>query len=433
MSEATSAISVPGADPGPAVRLFLYTGAAGLALFALWAAFSPLDVVSTATGQIIPSSQVQRVQHLEGGIVREILVREGDRVQREQPLVVLQATASEADMAELKVRLAALGIELARLEAEATGAAAPAVPPDLAAAYPQIASQARSLFTARRQRVQSQIAAQRETISQRQNELREIQVRLRNAPNSLRMLEEQVRISDDLLRDQLTSRLQHLSLTREANNVRSRIEEDTAAQARAQAALDEARATLNRIDTVYQEEVRTALDTARRQHEEISQRAGKLQDNVMRTTLRAPVDGLVKVVHVTTEGGVVKAGDPVIDIVPINDRLVVEARLPAGDIGFVHPGQSASVRLASFDAVRFGNLSATVINVAPDTLFTQQGQPFYRVRLETERDHFRSGDFIYTLLPGVEVTASIHIGQRTVLDYFLEPFLDNLGRSLHER
>lgn len=195
MSEATaSAMSVPGADPGPAVRLFLYTGAAGLALFALWAAFSPLDVVSTATGQIIPSSQVQR----------------------EQPLVVLQATASEADMAELKVRLAALGIELARLEAEATGAAVPAVPPDLAAAYPQIASQARCLFTARRQRVQSQIAAQRETISQRQNELREIQVRLRNAPNSLRMLEEQVRISDDLMRDQLTSRLQHLSLTREA-------------------------------------------------------------------------------------------------------------------------------------------------------------------------------------------------------------------------
>jgi adhesin transport system membrane fusion protein len=419
------------ADPG--THLF-FALCAGLVLaFAGWAAVGELDVVSTATGEVIPSSQVKSVQHLEGGIVREILVREGDHVEVDQPLVVLSATQSDADVKELEVRITSLKADAARLAAEAEGRPEPAFSPDLKQDHPELVSRATELFKARRSRNENDLAEQRQQVAQHELYIREISTRMRNYANRLKLLKEQIAISEELLKDELTNRMLHLNLLKEASDLEGKIAEDTSALQRQEAAFKAARIKLGTIRDTYQQDVRAELEKTRRDLGEYSNRMQKFQDSLRRTVLRSPVAGVVKSLYVVTVGGVVKAGDTVIDVVPEGDRLVVEAKLPTQEIGYVEPGQTAVVQLASSDAVRYGQIEGKVVHVSPDAIETKAGGRFYRVRIETERDHFERAGQRYRLYPGVVVMCSIVTGQRTVLEYILDPFLGSATTAMRER
>ena len=155
--------------------------------------------------------------------------------------------------------------------------------------------------------------------------------------------------------------------------------------------------------------------------------------SLQRTVVRSPVDGTIKSLYVFTIGGVLRPGDPIVDIVPAGDRLIIEAKLPTSDIGYVEKGQAAKIKLASADAMRFGSLKGTVINISPDTLVTPEGMPFYKVRIETEADHFQRGRLKYNLFPGMQVAANIKTGQRTVLEYVLAPLLTSMDDAMQER
>jgi adhesin transport system membrane fusion protein len=168
-------------------------------------------------------------------------------------------------------------------------------------------------------------------------------------------------------------------------------------------------------------------------YNELLQRILKFEDNLSRTVLRSPVNGVVKTLYVVTIGGVLKPGFTVVDIVPGGDRLIIEAKLPTQDIGYVRRGQQALVMLASADAMRFGNLTGKVVRVSPDTLVTNEGMPFYKVRIETEQDHFQRGKLKYQLFPGMQVMTNIQTGQRTVLEYIFDPFLRSFNDAMLER
>ena len=401
--------------------------------FGIWAAVSTLDIVSTAQGEVLPASKVKIIQHLEGGIVSEILVKEGAKVATDQPLLVLEPTASGADVGELHLRMAVLRVDVARIEALNRGLKKPAFPSDIAADRPDLVVQALERFKAQRQRHETELRKQREAITQRQQEIGEITTRIGNTRNSLKILGEQVTISEDLLESKLTSRFQHLELLREAGRLEGLIKEDGAALRRAQAALAEARATMENIKAALQEENQSELQKARLELGELSQRAHKFEDSLERTVVRSPVPGIVKTLNVATIGGVVRPGEAVAEIVPLEDRLVIEARLSTHDIGYVRAGQQAKVKLASAEAARFGSLTGQVINVSPDTLVTQDGMPFYKVRIETESSYFEHGSLRYDLFPGVQVVADIQTGQRTVMEYLLAPLTGYVDEALHER
>ncbi|CAA7615042.1 HlyD family type I secretion periplasmic adaptor subunit [Magnetospirillum sp. UT-4] len=414
-------------------RLFLYTGAAALVLLTLWASIGQVDVVASAAGEVVPSSQVKSVQHLEGGIVAEILVREGDAVAHDQPLVALQTTATDSHVEEMAVRLTALSLDLLRLRAEAAEAADLALPPEMERAHPAESRQARNLFRSRRDRFLSAVASQQQAIAQREQAMAEISARQRNTRNSLKLIDEQVGISENLLKDELTNRYNHLALLREQSNLRSRNEEDNAALRRAELAIGEAKSRIAEIRHGYEQEVKEHQAAAQREHDELLQRARRLSDSQNRTIIRSPVDGVVKTLHVVTVGGIIAPGGAVADIVPGGDRLIIEARLPVYDVGHVGTGQQARIRLASTEGTRFGAIDGTVVHVSPDTLVTERGAAYYRVRLETGSDHFTSGDQRYRLYPGVQVEASIVTGSRSVLRYLLDPFLGYADRALQER
>lgn len=420
-------------DGERATHLFFWLCMALVGAFFGWSYMGKLDVVSTAIGEVIPSTQVKSIQHLEGGIVREILVREGDTVKTGQALVSLEPVSSGADVEELSVRIVSIRAEIARLEAEAIDAETPVFPEDLLRNQPTLVQETTDFFKTRKSRIQNQLAGQREQITQQKRKIEEVSARLKNNRHRLRLLLEQIGISEQLLKEKLSNRMQHLNLLKEAAALNGKIGEDTAALQRTKAAR---KGGLNKLETIrdsFHEQVREDLEKRRRSLEEFTNRLRKYEDSLKRTVLRSPVDGVVKTLYVVTIGGVVGPGATVAVVVPAGDRLIIEAKLPIQDIGYVRPGQTALVMLASSDAVRFGNLKGKVIQVSPDTIDNDQGAPYYKILIATPRDYFERNGARYQLVPGVQVIASIRTGQRTVLDYLTDPFLRSFQTALRER
>ena len=414
-------------------HLFLFICIIACIAFGAWAWRGQLAIVSVAEGEVVPSTQVKTIQHLEGGIIREIKIREGERVKTGQSLITLESTASGADVGELKTRIVGLKIEIARLKAAASNAKKPIFPPDLIKSYPRLIEEANKLFKSRKRRLDDEFASQNAIIAQRKQDIQEATARIRNQRNSLKLLKEQIAISEDLLKEQLTNRYKHLDLLKELARLKGSIEEDKVALKRAGSALAQASANKDSIRSKFSEEARTKLDTARRQLEEFTPRMSKFEDSLKRTIIRSPVNGIVKTIHVVTIGGVVRAGDAIIDIVPEGDRLIIEAKLKTQDIGYVREQQSARITLASADAMRFDGLEGTVIRVSPDTITSDDGEPYYKVRIQTDRNHFQRAKNRYDLFPGMQVIASIHTGERTIMEYLLDPFLNASDTAMRER
>ena len=414
-------------------HVFFGLCAATCVTFLIWSAIGTLDIVSIAQGEVIPSTQVKSIQHLEGGIVLEIMAREGQRVSQGQPLVTLEPTTSGADVGELEVRLSSLRAEMARLIAESERQDKPDFPGDLRASRPELVAQSLERFENRRRGQQNKLTSQKELVSQRKHEIEAITARIKTAEQQLAFQDEQIKISDELLKSDLTNRYNHLDLLKKASELRGSIDHDKAALQSALSAAKEAESTLRGIESTYQEEVGKELKDTRVSFQELSQRIEKYKDSLKRTVVRSPVDGVIKTLYVATLGGVVKPGAPVADIVPGEDRLVIEAKLRTQDIGYVRAGQPAKVRLASSDSVRFGALDGEVVSVSPDTLITQDGMPYYKVRVETDTDHFDRGDLKYYLFPGMQVIASIETGKRTVLQYLTDPMRGYISDAMQER
>ena len=420
-----------GLDSGS--RAFYWVFSTMIILFLIWINIGTLDIVSMTQGEVTPSSQVKSIQHLEGGIVEEILIQEGEKVTKGQELVVLENVGSIADVSELEVRLNSLAIDIVRLEAEAVGAELPVFGAEQNREFGPLVAQAIERFQSRKKTHRSKLNSQRQIIQQRQSEIEEIGARLHSRRSSMKLLNEQIVMSTDLLKDGLTTKYDHLALLQKGSDLNGEIKADEAALQRSKAALAEAESQLENIRSSYMDDVREELDKNRLEYRELSERLKKFKDSLTRTVLRSPVDGVIKTLYVATIGGVVKPGDSVVDIVPGDDRLVIEAKLPTTDIGYVQVGQEAIVKLTSSDAARYGSLDGLVKNVSPDTLVSQDGVPYYKVLIETERSFFQRGQWRYQLYPGMQVMANIRTGERTVFEYLFDPIIAGMGDSLQER
>ncbi len=416
-----------------ASHYFLFLCVAMCLGFFGWACFFELDIVSQAEGEVIPSSRLKLIQHLEGGIILKISAREGETVAKGQELLVLEDTSSDSSVEELDVRVKSLRVNIARLEAEDKGLKAPAYPKDIYDEFPMIVERSLKLFQTRKDRLRNDLESEKEKIIQREQDIKQISSRQRNAINSLRLLREQIAISGGLLEEGLTSRYKHLGFLKEESKLKSTIDEDVAKKAKARSALIQAQADIKEISNSYYASVREELQEDRRELEEFSQRIRKFQDNLNRTVIRSPVDGVIKTLYAMSAGEVVRPGMTIMDIVPAGDKLVIEARLPISDIGYVKSGQKAVVKLASRDAARFGNLDGKVVNISPDADTTKRGGTYYRVRIVTDKDFFEHDGNYYRLFPGIQVIAGIHIGTRTVLEYILEPFMGSMSYAMRER
>ena len=328
-------------------------------------------------------------------------------IEKNQPLVILAATASEVEVEELQVRIDSQKIKSIRLESEIDNFEIPIFPVEFSEMRKEIVNKSMELFISRK--------------NKHLGELKEVDAVIEQSQISVDILLRQIEMSSNLLEEGIITEFAHLDRLKELNNAKGTLEE-----------LIEKK---ENIKNTFIEDARNELQLAQRELSQSFETMKALRDNLERTIITAPVDGVVKNLFIVTVGGVIKPGGMILDIVPTKDNLIVEARLPNSDIGFVKPGQSAVVKLSSADSVNFGQIDAIVTQISPDTEEDQNDNKivFYKILLETEKSYFQSKDKIYKLVPGVEVVASIHIGQRTVANYLFAPFVGSMGQSFQER
>jgi membrane fusion protein, adhesin transport system len=411
--------------PALLVALFI-AGATG------WASVARIEEVTVATGQVVPQGQVKQVQHLEGGILRAMLVKEGETVRSGQPLAQLDLPTTAMNKDEMQLRLDASLLMRARLAAEAQGVPL-ALPSAEALRRPEIAQAETEAFNARRRQLDSTLVVLREQARQRESDIRQLQSRRAALGADLRISRERLDISKDLVRDQLTSRLEHLQLQREVEQLNGELATIEPAIARAMSALTEY-AQRERDETLKfrrdaQEQMGKAEQEVARNRELMTQAS----DQARRTELQSPIDGQVKNLRFNTVGGVLKPGETVMEIVPANEKLIVEARLNPRDRGYVESGQRAVVKISTYDFVRYGGLEGKVTTIAADADLDENRQPYFRVFAETEKGYLGDQPGIWPITPGMQATVDIRTGERTVLDFLLRPVLKLKHEAFRER
>jgi adhesin transport system membrane fusion protein len=401
--------------------------------FIFWAANAPLDEVTRGDGRVIPSQRIQVIQNLEGGIVSEILVREGQIVPRDAVLVRIANTAAEADLQGGRAQSAALRGAVARLEAEAAELPDVAFPADLLAEAPEIAAAERRLMRARAEQIEAQIAVLRDQSEQRLGEIRELEARILSLDRARSLAQSEMSIIEPLVRSGAASRLDLVRIQQRLNDIQGQLTASELALPRARLALDEVQKRVAERRATFRSEASTDLNQRRAQLAALSERLQADRDRVTRTEVRSPVRGTIKDMKVSTVGGVIRPGQDILEIVPLEDTLLVEAQLRPADIAFVRPGQPATIKVTAYDFAVYGGLNAELEQISADTIQDERGERWFRVRLRTGKAYLGPDDRPLPIIPGMTATVEILTGRKTVLDYLMRPILRARDRALRER
>jgi adhesin transport system membrane fusion protein len=394
-----------------------------------WMALAEVERVVRASGRLIPSDRAQIVQHLEGGIVAEIMVREGQIVERDAELLSIADVQAQSQVGERKVRLLALRAQVARLRAEAMGATeveATATERDTADFRREIL-----VFEARRERIDQSERVLREQLGQRQQELREAESRSAGLRREFAIASAQLSVIATMIAREAASRMELLDAQSRAERLNTQVKEIEAAIPKIAGAIRELEGKIAELGANFRAEARTRLAEleveARRLEEEINAST----DRLARTAVRSPSRGVVNRIYTTTIGGVVRPGDAVVEITPLGDRLTIEASIAPQDRAEITLGLPAIVRVSAYDYATHGTLDGHVAEVSADTLADDKGNRYYRVRIDIDPTSFQR--FGRELVPGMTVTADVVIGERTVLQYVFSPLLRFLGGALRDR
>lgn len=404
-----------------------------LAVLLGWSAVGELDEVAVAQGEVVPQGNVKVVQHLEGGLILGIHVHEGQRVAAGDPLVQLDLAVGTMDPEDLRIQRDALRLEAARLEAQARNAEQPDFPEGPAERSPAVTRGEREAFAARREELQHTLKGLRDKVRERELEIEETRRRVKALQAELKVKEERLALTEGLLSDQLASRAEYLEIASTVQELKGRLDVARASIPRLQAGLSSMKERIGETRARFRHR---ALDRLSQVEEEIArllQRMETADDQQRRTLIRSPIQGVVKNMRYHTVGGVVKAGEPIMEIVPTRERMVISARLAPADRGYVRRGQRALVKISTYDYIRYGGLEGKVTMVAPDTTQQSEGPPYFEVRVMTNRSHLGEDGESFPISPGMLATVDIHTGTRTVLDYLIRPVLKLRHEAFRER
>jgi len=393
---------------------------------------SSLDEVAIAEGEIVPQEQVRVVQHLEGGIIKDIRVRDGQAVTIGQPLVELDLASGGVNREEIQVRLDGLALKLARLSALAAGSE-PEYPDEAAARHPQLVRAENKALALTRAQLESRISSARERVLQRELEVSEYEARRASVRRSLPLVEERFRLSRSLLAEELTPRMEHLERERELEELRGDLARLNANLPRAQAALAEARENAREIELEFRREISEQIALVELEIARERERLQKATEQRVRAVIASPIDGVVQNLAYHTIGGVVGPRDAIMEIVPTRERLLIEARLDPRDVGHVAVGQRAVAKISTYDFVRYGGLEGTVVNIAADADTDARGRHYFRVVVETGDSTLGEEGENLPIIPGMQATIDIHTGEKRVLDYLVQPVLKTRSEASRER
>ncbi len=418
--------------PRGLAHVLLFTIAVFFVVFLAWASWASLEEVTRGTGRVIPSRQVQVVQHLEGGIVSEILVAEGDTVEEGQVLMRIDNVRAASDYREKRARYLGVLAAIARLEAEIEETAIE-FPPEVLAEAREVAESEIALFNSRQEKLQTDLEILRRQAEQRERELAELESRLAQARESYRLVREELELTRRLAKQRLVSKTELLRLERQANDLKGEIEQTRLAVERVRSSVREAYQRIENAFSKFRSDALRELSALQSELAGLEQIVLAGEDRVRRTELRSPVRGIVKKIYVNTRGGVVAPGERLIEVVPLEDTLLIEANIRPTDIAFIRPGQQATVKITAYDFSIYGGLEGRVEHISADTITNDKGESFYLIRVRTDRNYLGSEEKPLAIIPGMTAEVDILTGRKTVLDYLLKPVLKARYNALRER
>ena len=405
--------------------------AAAIAVAALlaWAALAPVDEVTRGDARVIPSRQLQVVQSLDGGVVVEILVREGQLVEAGQLLLRVDETRAGAGVRESASQGFSLRARAARLRALAEGSVFVA-PKGRDPDEERVAVDERRLYESRVSELASTLAVNRQQLAQKQQELSEMQSKRVAALRGLDLTQQELAQTRPLLTTGAVSQVDVLRLEREVARYRGDVDQTAAQIARAEAAIGEVQRKAQETEIAFRNEARKELGETMAKLNALNEGAVALADKVDKASVKSPVRGRVQRLLANTVGGVVQPGKDIVEIVPLDDTLVLEARVAPKDIAFIHPGQAATVKFSAYDFSIYGGLEAKVENISPDSIVDERGNAYYLVRVRTVQAGFSEK---LPIIPGMTAEVDVLTGRKSVLSYLLKPVLKVQQRAMSER
>ena len=402
----------------------MVAAAAGFVLFLLWASIARVDEVSRGQGRVIPSSKVQIIQSAEPSTIREILVRSGQTVKKGQLLVRLDNTTSQSELGQLETENARLAQRAARLAGEGGGAGCTGA---------SCGDETR-LAEVRRSSLQSQLAALSASVEQRRRDMGEAQATASSLESSLSLAREQVAMLAPLAAKGVVPQTELLTAQREVVDIQGRLAAARQAISRSQAAVREAGAEVSRARFDFQQEAlneRSQLTTKMAVNEETIRGA---EGRLARSEIRSPTRGVVNDLLVNTLGGYVNAGEKIMQIVPLGDKLLIETRVTPRDIAFIKVGDPANVKVTAYDFSIYGGLNGKVVRVSADSIYDEvERQAYFTVVVETTNSYLTSNGRRLPITPGMLCDVEIVTGKKSVLSYLLKPVLKVSGSALTER
>ena len=404
------------------------------AIFIVWAFVAHLDEVAIAEGEIVPEGKVKVIQHLEGGVIREIMIADGSEVKEGAPLILLDLPVSSLNKEELQARMDGYMLQRARLEAELHDK--PVIfPEEEAKRQPALVESERRSFEARRQSLRATLTVLNDQVRQKGLEVQEYETKQRSITTSLRLAQERFSMSKDLIKSGLASKMDHVQMEAQVEDLKGQLDSVRASIPRAEAAQQEARGRVDEEKARFQRIAQGEMSEAELNIARTRELFIQATDQQRRTLITSPIDGIVKNMRSNTIGGVVRPGDAIMEIVPLHERLQVDAKLNPMDRGYVQEGQRATVKISAYDYTTYGGLDGDVILVAPDTTVPQtpNAQPFYRVVVQTDRAYIGDESAKQLISAGMQATVEIHTGTRSVMEFLVKPVIKLRHEAFRER
>lgn len=389
----------------------------------LWTFVGQIDQVVTAPGKVIPHNKVKVIQHLEGGIVKKVVVRENATVKAGDALVELDLATGGINRSEMAARMASFRFARARLEAESQGKA-PKFPDHLAAEFPAVADAERSTYKARREEFEGAIDALNGQITQSRQRIAEMQAKMVSVEGSLRLAREELAVSEDLVKDKLASQLDHYQRKSAVERLQGDVAMTRQSIPGAQASLVEMQARKREEEAKFRRRAADELGELERKMASLQEELGRATEQEKRAVIRSPIDGVIKNVRYQSAGNVVKPGEPIMEVVPLKEALDIEVNLSPADRGFVQIDQEALVKISAYDFFRHGGLNGKVTAIAADTdVNNKSDEHFYRVTVRTDKAYLGDVPGLLPITTGMQADVDIHVASRSIFWLLLKPIL----------
>jgi adhesin transport system membrane fusion protein len=413
-------------------RAIIYVVLAFFVLFLIWAYFSNIEEVTRGEGKVVPSSQIQVIQNLEGGIISEILVDVGQLVKKDQLLLRIDETRFSSSVQQNRLKYLSLKAKAARLLAEANGEVFK-IPPEITVEKPEIGTREHELFDSRKREFQSNIEIFKAQTSQRNQELKELQSRLKELKRTNELIQKELKLTKPLVAEGAVSEVEVLRLERQASTMLGDIEAIELSIPRARSKIQESQFAMQEEKLSFFNKAKAELNDVLAELEGLSATAVALTDRLKRTSVRSHVNGTINQLLVNTVGAVIQPGMDLIEIVPFEDTLLVETKIKPADIAFLRPDQEAVVKFTAYDFTVYGGLDAKLEYISADSITDEKGNSFYLARLRTNKNYLGTENDPLPIIPGMIASVDILTGRKTVLSYLLKPVLRARHMALRER